>query len=85
MRATNLRKVGGSVMMAVPTAMLDQLDLQAGSTVALSIEQGKLVVTPSAKPRYTLEQLLAQCDAAAPAVEADQDWLSDRPVGNELL
>ena len=35
MHTTNLRKVGGSVMLAVPPAFLDQLHLQAGVMVGL--------------------------------------------------
>ena len=37
MHTTNLRKVGGSIMLAVPPAFLDQLHLQAGATVGLAV------------------------------------------------
>ena len=37
MHTTSLRKVGGSVMLAVPPAFLDQLHLQAGATVGLQV------------------------------------------------
>ena len=33
MHTTNLRKVGGSVMLAVPPAILDLLHLEVGATV----------------------------------------------------
>ena len=46
MYTTNLRKVGGSVMLAVPPAFLDQLHLQAGATVGLAVDHGCLVVNP---------------------------------------
>lgn len=84
MHTTTLRKVGGSVMLAVPSALLDDLKLQAGTSVDLSIDQGTLVVKP-ARPRYTLEELLQQYDAAAPATDEDRAWLDNGPVGNELL
>jgi len=51
MYATNLRKVGGSIMLAVPPAFLDQLQLQAGATVGLAVDHGRLVVDPSPRPR----------------------------------
>ena len=35
MHTTNLRKVGGSVMLAVPPALLDILHLQPGATVGI--------------------------------------------------
>ena len=40
MSTTNLRRVGGSVMMAVPRALLDQLHLDADSQVEITIDNG---------------------------------------------
>ena len=62
MHKTNLRKVGGSIMLSVPPAILEQLHLQAGSTVTISLDGEKLVVESSPKPRYTLAELLAASD-----------------------
>jgi|UniRef100_I2Q4F4 antitoxin ChpS len=85
MHTTNLRKVGGSIMLAVPPAILDLLHLQAGATVGLAVDNGRLVIEPAPRPRYTLEELLAQCDPAAAISAEDQTWLDGKPVGNELL
>lgn len=85
MYTTNLRKVGGSVMLAVPPAILDLLHLQAGATVGLAVDSGRLVVDPTPRPHYTLDELLAQCDASAEVSEEDRAWLDDKPVGGELL
>ena len=85
MHTTNLRKVGGSVMLAVPPALLDVLDLRAGAKVDIGIEEGHLIVAPRTRPCYTLDELLAQCDETAPADDRDRAWLEARPVGNELL
>jgi len=82
---TTLRKVGGSVMMVVPPAILDQLNLQAGSAVALVVDGPRLVVEPPRKPRYTLEKLLEQCDPDAPLSDEDRAWINSAPVGRELL
>lgn len=82
MYTTYLRKVGGSVMLALPPAILDMLDLSAGSTVGLTVAQGKITIETS---RYSLEELLAQCDPQVPMTEEDQAWLSDGPAGGELL
>ena len=43
----------------------------------------KADVETDGKPHYTLEELLAQCDPAAPADE-DPAWVELRPVGREL-
>ena len=85
MHTTSLRKVGGSVMLTVPRAFLDQLHLRAGVTVGLAVEHGCLIVNPNPRPRYTLDELLAQCDASADISEEDREWLDARPVGGELL
>lgn len=85
MHKTSLRKVGGSVMLAVPPAILDMLGVQAGSEVGMSVAEGQLVVSPSPRPRYRLEELLAQCDAAAAPNAEDREWLESGPVGDELL
>ena len=85
MHTTNLRKVGGSIMLAVPPALLDVLDLGVGAKVDIGIEDGRLVVAPRARLRYTLDELLAQCDEDAGLSDEDRDWLDAKPVGKELL
>jgi antitoxin ChpS len=85
MHRTNLRKVGGSVMLAVPPAILDLLHLRAGATVGLSVDAGRLVIDPAPRQRYSLGELLAQCDASADISEEDRAWLDDGSVGSELL
>jgi antitoxin ChpS len=84
MYTTNLRKVGGSVMLAVPPAILDLLHLEVGEEVGLEVENGHLLVAPRRKPHYTLEELLEQCDPSAPLSEAEQEWLNVKPVGLEI-
>ena len=84
MHTTRLRKVGGSVMLAVPPAILDLLHLEAGATVGLAVDGGCLVVQPQTKPKYTLDDLLAQCDSPAAITEEDRAWLDLPPVGQEL-
>jgi len=85
MHATNLRKVGGSIMLAVPPAILDLLHLHVGATVGLTVDHGRLVVEPTLRPRYSLDELLAQCDASAEISAEDRVWLDSKPVGSELL
>ena len=85
MHTTNLRKVGGSIMMAVPPAILNVLHLQAGATVGLTVDRGRLVVVPARRPSYSLEELLAQCDASIETSAEEREWLESGPVGNELL
>jgi len=89
MHTTNLRKVGGSVMLAVPPALLSVLQLHPGAKVGIAIESGCLVVQPRQHPRYTLGELLAQCDPKARRPKRrskqEQEWLDSRPIGGELI
>ena len=85
MHTTNLRKVGGSVMLAVPPALLEILQLQPGAKVGVAIESGRLVVEPRQRPRYTLDELLAQCNPKARRSKQEKEWLASKPVGKELL
>jgi len=85
MHTTSLRKVGGSVMLAVPPALLDILHLQPGAKVGLAVERGRLVVEPQRRRRYTLNELLAQCDPKARRTKREQAWLDSKPVGGELI
>jgi antitoxin ChpS len=85
MYITRLRKVGGSVMLAVPPALLDVLQLHAGADVGLVVTDDRLVIEPRPRPHYTLEELLVQCDASAEQTAEDRQWLEATPVGGELL
>jgi len=84
MHTTNLRKVGGSIMLAIPPAVLEILNLQSGTTVEVAVDNGRLIIEPQSKPQYSLEELLAQCNLNAPITEDDRAWLDVKPVGNKL-
>jgi antitoxin ChpS len=85
MHITNLRKVGGSVMLAVPPALLDLLNLRPGAKLGIAVESGRLVVEPQPRRRYTLKELLAQCNPKARLTKKDREWLGSKPVGRELV
>ena len=72
-------------MLAVPPALLDILHLQPGAKVGIAIKSGRLVVEPQQRPRYTLDELLAECDSKAPRSKEERDWLAARPAGGELI
>jgi antitoxin ChpS len=85
MQSVKLRQVGGSVMVAVPKMILEAFALKAGSDVAMSIDDGRIVMEPTVKPRYNLDELLARCDHNSPSGPDDAAWLSGKAVGEELL
>ena len=85
MHTTKLRKVGGSIMLAVPPALIESLRLRPGAKVGIAVESGRLVMEPQKRPRYTLKELIAQCDPKARLTKEDREWLNSKPVGGEIL
>ncbi len=85
MHTTSLRKVGGSIMLAVPPAFLDQLHLHVGATVGLVVDHGRLVIDPNPRLRYTLAELLAASDYSQPQPAEEREWVDAPAVGGELL
>ncbi|MGO8693156.1 MAG: antitoxin [Rectinemataceae bacterium] len=85
MYTTNLRKVGGSVMLAVPPALLDILHLRVGETVAVTVDGRRLVVEPQERPHYTLDELLSRCDGSVEPSREDREWIDAPPAGRELF
>jgi len=85
MHTTTLRKVGGSVMLAVPPAILELLHLRSGATVSVSIEGDRLMVEPQSRPHYTLAELLAASDYSQPQPPEEREWVDAPAVGRELV
>ena len=85
MYTTNLRKVGGSIMLSVPPSILELLHLQAGTTVGINIDGGRLVIEPQPRPRYTLTELLAASDYSEPQPPEEREWVDAPVVGREII
>jgi antitoxin ChpS len=85
MHTTSLRKVGGSIMLAVPPALLDVLQLGVGAKVGLEVDNGRLVIAPQPKRRYTLAELLAASDYTQPQPPEAREWVDAPAVGGELI
>lgn len=78
-----LRKVGGSVMVAIPSLVMDELGLSAGNAVGLEVKSGNLVMKPKVRRRYTLDELLKQAKRAR--LPKDRAWAAGKAVGRELI
>ncbi|MGG5835403.1 AbrB/MazE/SpoVT family DNA-binding domain-containing protein [Huaxiibacter chinensis] len=85
MYTARLKKVGGSVMLAVPPAVLKTLGLSTDSEVGMTIDNGCLVIEPQTRPRYSLDELLAQCDPHADMNDEEREWIDAPAVGREVL
>ena len=86
MTTVTLRKLGGSVVMTVPKKILHLLDADTGSQLDLRAANGRLIVEPRRKPKYTLAELLKKCNTRNMVLPPeDRQWLRDRRVGRELI
>ena len=87
MQLSTLRQVGGSVMLAVPPAILDLLHLQAGAKVRVTVVDGRLVVEPKPRPSYTMAELLAEAKGSGeyPLPAQEREWIDAPAVGKELI
>jgi len=57
---TNIRKWGNSLAVRIPSAFARQANLSSGTSVDLSIENGRIVLEARSEPEYRLEDLLRQ-------------------------
>jgi antitoxin ChpS len=85
MATSTLRNVGGSVMMTIPKSVVEELGLTANTKLEVTAENGRVVAAPRKRPKYTLEELLAQCDPDAPWSEEEREWMDAPSVGNEII
>lgn len=90
---TTLKPAGGSLIMTVPANIRKALSLVAGTQLSVSVEGTKMVVEALApgedaprlrRPKYTLDELVAQCDFDAPMSEEERAWHDAQPVGREI-
>jgi antitoxin ChpS len=87
MTKTHLEEVNGTVMVAVPAAILERLNLSVGSEVEVDARDEKIVLgTVTRRGRYNLDDLLAESDPAAfEQTDEDRVFLNSAPVGRELI
>ena len=85
MSTAKLREVGGSVMLALPPALLNSMKVGAGASVDIEMDKGCLIVKPHTHPSYSLQELLDQCDETAGASPEEQAWVESGPIGKELV
>ena len=73
------QKWGNSLAVRIPRTVAQDIQLKAGSLVALTVRDGLLLVQPQAKPAYRLSQLLKGIHRKNLHREVD----AGGPVGNE--
>ena len=85
MTTVNIRRVGGSLMVALPKKLIEPLQLGEGGEVDVQLVNDHLEIR-QAVPHYTLKELLAQCDySAVPTDEVDSEWTGGTAAGREII
>jgi antitoxin ChpS len=77
-----LRRSRGAVVLSIPKAIVQSMNLAAGSIVELAVEGHALTVVPV---RRGLADRLARSPKSPTAWARDDEWLDDAAVGRELL
>lgn len=68
---TTLKKFRNSIVLIIPEPLRKRLNFFAGQMVTLEQKDNSLIVKHSNNIKYTLEELLSQCDFNAPFPKYD--------------
>ena len=79
-----VKKWGNSASVRIPAAVMEAAHLSLDDTVDVREEDGRIVIE-RVRPRYTLDELLAQCDPSQPLSDDEREWVDTPPAGGELL
>lgn len=59
--------------MVIPNIVMKELNLQPGQSVEVQVSNNQLILTPISR-RYSLDELLAQCDMNAAELSEQDVW-----------
>ena len=78
-----IRQSGGATIISLPKVILNTLHLQVGSTLELTLENNKIILSPI-NQEPSLEELLAGSPKQALALnKEDKQWLNQPAIGKE--
>lgn len=76
-----IRKWGNSPALRLPSAVLKEAGYRLEQKVELIVSEGRIIIQPSAKIEYALDDLINGIDAS----NAHSESSFGMPVGNEAL
>ncbi|HAN2064977.1 TPA: type II toxin-antitoxin system antitoxin ChpS [Escherichia coli] len=82
MRIT-IKRWGNSSGMVIPNVVMKELNLRPGQSVEAQVSNNQLILTPISR-RYSLDELLAQCDMNATELSEQDVWGKSTPAGDEI-
>lgn len=78
---TRMQKWGNSMAMRIPKHIVEELGLEEGTEVEISVEDRRIIVSPVQPLTYDLSLLLKKVNSRN--IHAEVDWSA--PVGKELI
>lgn len=69
-----IKKLGNSAGILLPSVLMRALNLSVGQSVNIEMIGGNLLVKPQTARRYTLKELVAQCNPKAPMPAEVLEW-----------
>ena len=81
-----IKQSGGENIISIPKIVLELLGLKTGSSLKLSVECDRIVLTPFQIRAVTLGSLLEKSPSdKLKHTEEDTEWLNISPMGGEIL
>lgn len=77
---TTIQKWGNSLAVRIPTTFAKELTMSAGTLVEMTVEDGKIILSPIKEPDYTLEELMK--GVTKENLHGEIDW--GKPMGREV-
>ncbi|EFI4199350.1 type II toxin-antitoxin system ChpS family antitoxin [Escherichia coli] len=78
-----IKRWGNSSGMVIPNVVMKELNLRPGQSVEAQVSNNQLILTPISR-RYSLDELLAQCDMNAAELSEQDVWGKSTPAGDEI-
>jgi antitoxin ChpS len=79
----SIQKWGNSAAVRLTATLLEQLKVALGDKLSVDVRPDGVMLKP-ARRKYSLDELIAQCDAKAPMPDGLADWSGAKPVGCEV-
>lgn len=78
-----IQKWGNSAAVRLPALLLEQIHASVGGSLVADVRPEGVLLTP-ARRKYSLAELVAQCDSKAPLSTELDAWDETEPVGREV-
>ncbi len=85
MTSISVRQSGGANIVSIPKTIVQMLGLSVGSKLDITVEENRIILTPSSEDEVSLESLLKGSPKECFTItEEDREWINAKPVGREI-